>query len=290
MTVTETTVKEILTRTSGFLKTVTSHSVQPYRGCSFGNALCGVGCYVQHNHWITRGRPWGSFLDVRTNAAEVYRATAGRERGWATRRRGRFGVYMSSSTDPFVPQEKQYSITHALLQAMVDDPPDLLILQTHSHDVVNERERLSDLTTRCDLRVHISIETDRETIAGLPPHASTVDDRFRAAATLRSCGVRTVITVSPLLPIENPEAFFRSVAESADAVVIDHYVKGDGSQDGRRTLKTPLPEAVRAIELEAVTLDYRERMVDVAQRIMPGRVGVHIDGFAGRLRTALRGR
>lgn len=39
-----TRVKNILTRTSGFLKTVTSHSAQPYRGCTLGRSLCGVGC------------------------------------------------------------------------------------------------------------------------------------------------------------------------------------------------------------------------------------------------------
>ena len=50
-----TEIRNILTRTTGFLKTVTSHSVQPYRGCSFGNALCGVGCYVQHNPYATQG-------------------------------------------------------------------------------------------------------------------------------------------------------------------------------------------------------------------------------------------
>ena len=68
----ETKVKRILTRSSGFLKTVCSHSLQPYRGCAFGNALCGVACYVQHNRWLTRGEPWGSFLEARVNAAECY--------------------------------------------------------------------------------------------------------------------------------------------------------------------------------------------------------------------------
>ena len=65
-------VKQILTRTSGFLTTVSSHSLQPYRGCALGNSLCGVGCYVQHNWYLTRGEPWGSFVESRTNAAEAY--------------------------------------------------------------------------------------------------------------------------------------------------------------------------------------------------------------------------
>src|SRR5690242_7592584 len=81
------TVRSILTRTSGYLTTVCSHSIQPYRGCPFGASLCGVGCYVQHNIYATQGKPWGSFLDVRTNAADAYRSSFERERAWARKSR-----------------------------------------------------------------------------------------------------------------------------------------------------------------------------------------------------------
>jgi len=47
--VSEVEVGRILTRASGYLRDVCSHSLQPYRGCSFGRSLCGVGCYVRHN-------------------------------------------------------------------------------------------------------------------------------------------------------------------------------------------------------------------------------------------------
>ena len=99
------TVGSILTRTSGYLDGIASHSLQPYRGCPFGASLCGVGCYVRHAGHLTSGRPWGSFLDVRTNAAEAYRAPVDRERRWARRSRGRFGIFLSSATEPFPPQE-----------------------------------------------------------------------------------------------------------------------------------------------------------------------------------------
>ena len=282
MTVRETTVKNILTRTTGFLRTVTSHSVQPYGGCTYGNSLCGVGCYVQHNFWLTKGRPWGTFLEVRTNAALSYRANLERERRYGRNRSGRFGIFMSSSTDPFVPQEARFGVTKSLLEAMGDDPPDLLILQTHSHRVRYHQDALMAIPDPCELRVHISIETDRESIPGLPPHASSIEARFEAARALKEAGLFVVVTVSPLLPIVDPERFFGRVAESANAVVVDHYVKGDGSQDGRRTMQTPLPEAIRVLHPEAQDLGYRDEMVEAAQEAMPGRVGVHIDGFAGR--------
>ena len=277
------TVANILTRTTGYLRTVTSHSLQPYRGCTFGRSLCGVGCYVRHNGHVTRGRAWGEFLEVRTNAADPTVLTTSRERRWARRRGdGRFSVFMSSATDPFVPQEARYGVTAGVLAAMRDRPPDLLILQTHTHKVARFLEPLSDIAGRCELRVHVSIESDRDSLPGLPPPASTVAQRLQACATIRAAGIWTVVTVSPLLPIADPDGFFAQIASSADAVVIDHFIGGDGSPEGGRTRRTGLPAAMAEVEPESVKLEYREQMADVARRHLPGRVGISIDGFAGR--------
>lgn len=279
--VSETTVKAILTRTGGFLRGVVSHSLQPYRGCSFGNALCGVGCYVQHNIYVTQGRRWGSFLEARINAAEVYRKQFASEQRWARQRMGCFGIFCSSSTDPFVPQEERYRVTHSLLEAMLELPPDRLILQTHSHRIVEYLPMIRDLASRCSLRAHISIETDRDSLPGLPPHATPIERRFQAAEALTQAGIFTVITVAPLLPIENPERFFERIRSVADAIVLDHFIGGDGSSNGDRTRRTPLPTVMAATLAGSERLEYRDQMARVARRIMPGRVGVGSAGFAG---------
>ena len=278
--------RSILTQTSGYLKTVSSHSLQPYVGCSFGQSLCGVGCYVQHNVFVTKGKPWGGFLVAKTNAGELYSAHADRERRWAHRRGGDFCVFMSSATDPFVPHERQYRVTEKVLEAMLANPPDALIVQTHTHLVQRYRGLMNALNRRCSLRVHISVESDREKLAGLPAPASSVAARFEAALALKRDGIRTVITVAPLLPVAEPRSFFARIAECADAVVIDHFIEGDGSKGGARTLKTKLPQAISAVDAEVLSLDYRHRMVEIANEIMPGRVGVGIDGFAGRFLDA----
>jgi len=274
--------KSILTRSSGFLKHVCSHSAQPYRGCSYGRTLCGVGCYVQHNGLLTRGERWGDFLEARENAASLYLASARRERDWARRSRASFSIFMSSSTDPFVPQERRAGITAALLRAMLEDPPDELILQTHSHRVLDVLDLCRDLHRRTRLRVQISIESDRDRLPGLPPPASSVERRFASAEAMRQAGLRVVIAVAPLLPILDPRAFFARIADCADAVILDHFIGGDGSEGGSRTARTRLPDAIRAIDPRALELVYRDEMVAFARLAMPGRVGVHIDGFAGR--------
>src|SRR3954454_8137461 len=96
-----TSIGSILTRASGFLETVCSHSLQPYRGCPFGASLCGVGCYVRHSPHVTRGRPWGSFLEVRTDASEASLSGSDPDRRWARGSRGGFSISLSSGTDPF---------------------------------------------------------------------------------------------------------------------------------------------------------------------------------------------
>jgi DNA repair photolyase len=275
-------VGRILTRTGGYLDGVSSHSLQPYRGCSYGRALCGVGCYVRSHGLVTRGRPWGSFLEARENAAEVYLREAPRERDWARRARGGFAIFLSSATDPFVPQERRLGITRALLDAMQEQPPDALVLQTHVADVARELPRLRALALRCALRVHVSVESDRERLPGLPPPACSLARRLSALRALRGAGIRAVATVAPLLPIADPPGFFRRLGECADAVVIDHFVGGDGSADGARTLRTGLPAAMEAAHPGSTRLAYRDAMVEVARAWLPGRVGVGRDGFAGR--------
>ena len=286
--ITETTIKKVLTRAeSGFLRNaegrgpVSSHSLQPYCGCTFGNSLCGKACYVQSNYNVTKGRPWGRFLDVRTNAADSYRQHYEAERRWAQRKRGRFAIFCSSSTDPFLPQESQYGITHSILEAMVDSPPDRLILQTHTHLVTRYMDLYAQLRDKCELRFHISIETDREKMPGLPPHASPVARRLEACEELHAAGHFVAVMVSPVLPIDDPDGFFRCISQVADATVLDHYIIGDGTPDGRRTARTDVPSAMAAVNPDSVKLAYRDQMVEVARRHMPGRVGVSADGFAG---------
>lgn len=288
---TRVTCQRILTRTSGFLTTVTSHSLQPYRGCALGRSLCGVGCYVRSSWYVTRGQEWGSFVEARTNAAESYRREYPSERSWARSRgesgqrsrHSRFGVFLSSSTEPFQPMEQTDRITRRVLEAMLELPPDLLIVQSHSHHVTDYLDLYPELGRRCELRFHVSIESDRDRLPGLPPSASPVAKRIEAARQLRAAGLRTVVTVSPLLPIDDPHGFFARLVEVADAVVIDHFIGGDGTDTGARTRRTPLPQAMAAVNARSVSLEYRDEIVAIAQRYFPGQVGVNIDGFAGRM-------
>lgn len=280
MKVVEVHSKSILTRTSGYLKTVSSHSLNPYVGCGFGRSACGEGCYVRFNHWLLRGREWGRFVDIKINAARVYSQTVEREKKWARKSGGCFSIFFSSSTDPWQPVERKVRLTRQLLLAMQVAPPDKLILQTHSTFILDDLDRIQSLSGLCDLRVQLSIEGDRERLPGLPLPPCSLKERMEVLKIFTDRGIQTVACLSPLYPMKAPDAFFSRLAKmGVSAVVIDHYIQGDGTPDGSRTLKTKLPDAMATVAPQSVDLSYRDQVARIAGKYLP--VGISSSGFAG---------
>jgi DNA repair photolyase len=275
--------RSILTPTGGFLLGFT-HTLNPYRGCSFGRALCGVYCYASETRYgKDRGERWGSYLWAKEAAAELYLAEAGKLR----RAGAPLRIFMSSVTDPYLPQERTLGVTRSLLAAMAQLPPDLLVLQTRSPGPLRDRELLRQIAARGRVVVQITVETDRPSLPGLPPHATPIAARIAALGELRAAGLPTVAVVSPLLPLWDERRFAEVLGEHADAVIHDHYLIGDGSRDGARTRRPrlhavqTLPEALVSSGLgEWTTLERFWQVVERFRAVLgPERVGVSQDGF-----------
>jgi len=227
----------ILTPTSGFLRAGYTHTCNPYVGCAFAQALCGTYCYAQHNRWITHGRPWGLY-GAKRDVREAYR------RDYARVKRPRRGapqplkIYMSSSTDPYLPQERRLGLTHALLEEMVQQPPDVLVVQTRSPLIGRDHALLEQLAARCTLWVSVTVETDMAHVPGFPPQAASPTARLAVLRRFREAGVQTQATISPLLPLADPRAFAQALDVACTRVILDHYLLGDGSPGGWRTQHT----------------------------------------------------
>src|SRR5262245_17717671 len=121
MKVQEIPAHTILNPTSGFLDEGFTHTINLYRGCPLGNSLCGKFCYAQWNQFHTKGRAWGSFLDIKTDFRAAYRRDYDRIKHSAmaaTARKGQprpLRIYMSSVTDPYSPWELSLRHTRELL-------------------------------------------------------------------------------------------------------------------------------------------------------------------------------
>jgi len=218
----EKTPKSLLNKATGFLTDYT-HTLNPYAGCAFGCSYC----YVRRMPVaMFRRKEWGTWVDVKRGAAELLR----RELRTA-RRKGRVTIFMSSSTDPYQPAEYGERITRSLLEAMADEPPDFLLVQTRSPLVTRDIDLLLQLGER--VRVSMTVETDREDVRRrFAPAAPPIAARLNALAKLRAAGVATQAAVAPLLP--SSPAFPGKLLPVADRVVLDDYFLGDGS-GGRRS-------------------------------------------------------
>lgn len=163
---------------------------------------------------------------------------------------------------------------------MLEFPPDQLILQTHTARIRDDLPIILKLSRLCELRVHISIEGDRARLPGLPPPPCLLEERINLLGEFSQAGLRIVACLSPLYPLLAPEAFFARLAETGvSAVVIDHFVEGDGTADGSRTHKTKLPQIMAQDRAESVDLAYRDTVARIARRYLP--VGLSCSGFAG---------
>ena len=123
-----------------------------------------MACYAAEMRFASHQLlPWGHSLKVKLNAASLYR----RDHARARRKREPLSIFMSSVTDPYVPQERHYRITRGILAEMLEVPPDTLVLQTHTPNVLWDIHTLRRLHERCRLTVQISVETDQESTQGV---------------------------------------------------------------------------------------------------------------------------
>src|SRR5262249_58770432 len=106
-----------------------------------------------------------------------------------------------SSTDPYIPQEKTLRFTRALLEAMIERPPDVLVIQSHHTLIERDIELIADLSTRREVWVSLTVETDMDRVPGLPPHASPPARTLVVLEAFRARGIPAQATVSPLLPL-----------------------------------------------------------------------------------------
>ncbi|MFM1654178.1 SPL family radical SAM protein [Brevibacillus sp. B_LB10_24] len=214
--------KTLLNKGTGFLSDY-SHSLNPYTGCSFGCSYC----YVRQMPVSTfRQREWGTWVDIKQEAAELLRKELRRAKV-----KGRVTIFMSSSTDPYQPIEHQEKVTRSLLEVMAEDPPDLLLVQTRSPLVRRDIDLLQLLGDK--VRVSMTVETDLDEIRKrFTPNAPPIAARLQTLQLLADAGIATQAAIAPVLP--SSEAFPDKLRPLVDRVCVDDYFMGDGS-GGKRT-------------------------------------------------------
>jgi DNA repair photolyase len=182
----EVQVRQVRVRTALTRSRLFDYCVNPYAGC--GNAC--VYCYARFaTRFSHPGEEWGSFVDVRSNAAsvlrrELLRATPGT-------------VYMSSVCDAWQPAEATYGLSRQCL-ALLLEAGYPLFLQTKNTLIERDFDLLAG---RDNVRLGVTVTTDDAEIARVfEPRASSPRERLRVVGEARRIGLRTFAFLGPLLP------------------------------------------------------------------------------------------
>jgi DNA repair photolyase len=187
----------------------------PYVGCTFG---C-IYCYAMFLPQNRRPREdWGRWFTAKANAIDLAQRHGRKVAGKA--------VYLSSVTDPYLPAERGLRLTRGILEALIPHQPRLLI-QTRGPLVVRDLDLLRQFRA---IRVNLSIPTDSEAVRLAFEKAPPLEQRWTAAKAVRAAGVAVGLCVTPMLPLDNPDAFVERLTAFAPDVLVtqDFHDSGGG--------------------------------------------------------------
>lgn len=197
----------VLSPTCGFIAEAGfTHSLTPARNCTFGCSYCYVPTLGIYGGLKPEDvRRWGQFTTFKTNAAELLRREL----------RPHQSIYCSPLVDPYQPAEAAGQRMPRILDAVLDAPPRVFVLQTRGPLILRDLDRLCRLSLRTTLRVSFSVTTNREDVRRLyEPHCAPFAERLEAIGTLREAGIETYATLAPLLPCD-PEELARLAVEAS---------------------------------------------------------------------------
>jgi DNA repair photolyase len=202
MKVTEIEAKNVLNPSKIF-----PYCLNPYTGCQINCRYCYARLFMRR--YSGHSEPWGEFVDVKVNAAEVLRKQLLRAK--------RGTVWISSVCDPYQPLEQRYELTRRCLHELLGRQFPVN-LQTKSALVLRDLDLLARFE---EIEVGFTITTEDERIAKLfEPGASPVRERIEALARIHSAGIRTFTFLGPLLP-GSAERLVEALEGKVDKVLID---------------------------------------------------------------------
>ena len=200
----------------------TRYVINPYVGCVHG---C-VYCYARFmKRFTAHPEPWGTFLDVKANAAQTLRRQLDSRREPLDE-----VVFFSSVTDPYQPAEGKYRLTRSLLEVLLEHHVPVSIL-TKSDLVLRDADLLRPMP---GASVGLSFSTADDSLARmLEPRASAPSRRIRALKELRTRGVETWAFLSPFLPgVSDLDAEIAALEGAVDEIGVEAINPQGGNWTG----------------------------------------------------------
>lgn len=211
-------VREIRSRTILSKSQIYPYTLNPYVGCMHACTYC----YARFMKRVTgHSEPWGEFVDVKVNAAELLEGEAARK--------SRDRVWVSGVCDPYQPLEERYGLTRRCLDILSSSGWPVTV-QTRSPLVLRD---LDIISAARDFEVGFSVTTSDDSIRRVfEPCAPPVGERVAALDALHRAGVRTFAMIAPMLP--GSEMLADALAGKVDSILADSMNYGHAAAVYRR--------------------------------------------------------
>jgi DNA repair photolyase len=251
----------ILTEGKGFMDGY-DYTLNPYSGCSFGCTYCYAAFFSRFEDLSSN---WGYWVQVKENALHLL--TKYRKKNLKDKT-----IYMSSVTDPYQPIEKNIQLTRSLIKELLDYHQPRLVIQTRSALVTRDIDILKEFKV---LQVNMTITTDSEKVRKIfEPICPSNSDRMKAIKEINDSGINTCITMTPLLPIENPEVFAQKLLDTG----VKKFVIQPFHSDKGKFIAGTRQSALDLIKEMDWSDDKYLRVVEIIQKYIPD-IGIGKEGF-----------
>ena len=252
----------ILTKPTGFMESY-DYSLNPYSGCSFGCTYCYAAFFSRDKDKMDN---WGYWVEVKENALTMLKKK---------RRKPLVDkiIYMSSVTDPYQPIERKIEITRQLLQEFAEYHNIRLVIQTRSPLATRD----IDLFKRIGrVQVNMTVTTDDETVRKVfEPYCPSNKVRLKAIKKIHDAGIQSCITMTPLLPIQDPEQFALDLKEThIEKFIIQPFHKNKG-----KFIAGTRDNALDILDNYQWTNARYKEVLEIFQKHIPS-IGIGKKGFA----------
>jgi DNA repair photolyase len=225
------------------------YTANVYAGCAFQCSYCFVPA-IRSRRGMPEERPWGEWVEVKRNAAEVLRREMLRMPPTSR-------ISIGTAADSWQPAERRYGISRRVLEVLQDyDNP--ISIVTRSPLIARDIDILRRFRR---LRISISLPTFDDRIRShFEPRAPSVSARCRLVKRLREAGIRVQLMFAPILPgLCDTRSAVVEYMHHAHALQVESVVflemgylrwLGKGQQELMDTLPQPLRPLESSLSME----------------------------------------
>jgi len=206
-------VREIRSKTILSPSKIYDYVINPYVGCQHGCHYC----YARYmKKFSSHSEPWGEFVDVKMNAADLLQAELYRNKPGM--------IWISGVCDPYQPLEARFGVTGKCLEVLARNSWPVTI-QTRSPLVLRDIDIIRIIA---GIEVGLSVTTAEDEVRKLfEPLAPSIRERIEALDQLHGSGIRTFAMIAPVLP--GAGLLIHDLKGKVDYILVDrmNYNYGD---------------------------------------------------------------